>query len=120
MANKRNLKKQIKYICGELAVECILAREYVEGIDADAMNKMVYEIADLQEKSLKNVYFSFDKTPQDFESLKDYHKAVSAYYHNAYKVFYQEFNKHVASIIHSMNTLLPQAQRDLNKQIANS
>ncbi len=120
MANKRNLKKQIRYICGELAVECILSRDYVEGIDTEKMNMLVCEIAELQENSLKNVSFSFDKTPREFESLKAYNKASGAYYRNAYKVFYQEFNKHVASVVKSMNALLPEAQREMNKKIANA
>lgn len=120
MANKRDLKKQIKYICGEIAVECILARECVEGIDMNKMNKIVFDIADLQQKSLKNATFSFDKTPSDFESRKAYHHAANAYFKNAYKVFYAEFNKHIQSIVKQMNELLPAAQREINKKLANA
>ena len=32
MANKRDLKKQISYICGDIATECLIAAEYVKGI----------------------------------------------------------------------------------------
>ena len=55
MASKRNLKKQIRYICGEIAVECILARECVKDIDVAKMNEIVIKVADLQEKSVRNV-----------------------------------------------------------------
>lgn len=120
MANKRDLKKQIKYICGEIAVECILAREYVDGINAEKMNEIVFEIAELQQKSLKNATFSFDKTPKDFGNKKEYHHAANAYFKNAYKVFYAEFNKHIQAIVKQMNELLPAAQREINKKIANA
>ena len=33
MGNKRLLKKQIKYACGDLAAECIIAINFVDGID---------------------------------------------------------------------------------------
>lgn len=118
MANKRNLKKQVRYICGELAGECIVARDFIEGIDAEKMNQVILSVADLQLKSLKNASFSFDKTPKSFATLKEYHKAERKYYHEAYKTYYTEFNKHVAEIVKSMNALLPKAQREINKKIA--
>lgn len=52
MANKRELKKQIKYICGDVAMQCIITREFVEGVDAEKMNDLVFQTADLQSKSL--------------------------------------------------------------------
>ena len=41
MANKRDLKKQIRYICGDLAAECLIAGEYVDGIDRKSMRAIV-------------------------------------------------------------------------------
>ncbi|MDE6528858.1 MAG: hypothetical protein K2L78_07420 [Muribaculaceae bacterium] len=35
MANKRKLKKHIIYVCGDVATECLIAAEYVKGIDGD-------------------------------------------------------------------------------------
>ena len=103
MASKRNLKKQIRYICGEIAVECILARECVKDIDVAKMNEIVIKVADLQEKSVRNVSFAFDKVPHDFESRALYNKAAAKYFKNAYKVFYVEFNKHIQEIVKEMN-----------------
>ncbi|MDE7410417.1 MAG: hypothetical protein K2M94_00050 [Paramuribaculum sp.] len=118
MANKRNLKKQVRYICGDLAGECIMARDFIEGIDADKMNDVILRIAGLQVNSLKNASFSFDKTPKSYASLKEYHKAAHTYYNEAYKTFYAEFNKQVEEIVKAMNALLPKAQREINKTIA--
>ena len=120
MANKRDLKKQIKYICGEIALECIMTREYVEGVDPKKLNDLVIRTADLQQKSLKNATFAFDKTPSDFDSLKEYHKTSNAYFAKAYKTFYAEFNKSVQEIVDQLNKAIPESQRELNKKIANA
>ncbi|MCM1292124.1 MAG: hypothetical protein NC111_00175 [Bacteroides sp.] len=119
MANKRELKKQIKYICGEVALECIITRECVENTDSEALNNLVIRLAELQEKSIKNATFSFDKTPKDFENKKAYHKAAYEYFHKAYASFYAEFNKQVQAIVDDLNKAIPAAQREANKQAAN-
>lgn len=61
MANKRLLKKQIKYICGDIAGECIMSRYLIPGIDAEKMESIVLEVATLQAATLKRVTFDFDK-----------------------------------------------------------
>lgn len=118
MANKRILKKQIKYICGEVALQCILTREYVSGTNADNLNNLVIAAADLQEKSLKNASFSFDKTPKDFDNPADYRKAATAYYKQAYSVFHKEFNSHIQEILKQLNAEIPAEQREINKKAA--
>ena len=119
MANKRDLKKQIKYVCGELALECIMTREYVEGADIKLLNDLVLRAAELQTNSLKNATFSFDKTPSDFESRAVYNRAAEQYFKNAYAHFYKLFNTHVKEIVSELNKATPAAQRELNKKIAN-
>lgn len=119
MANKRNLKKQVKYICGELALECIMTREYVENTDVKALNDLVLRIAELQTNSLKNATFSFDKVPTDFSSKADYNHAASEYFKKAYNTFYKSFNAQVQEIVSSLNKCIPEAQRELNKKLAN-
>ncbi len=118
MANKRSLKKQIRYICGEVAMQCILSREFVEGIDADKMNELVIKTAELQSNALANVTFAYDKMPHDFASRHDYNKSATAYFRAAYKKFYGEFNKNLQGILKELNEALPAEQREKNKQLA--
>ena len=75
MANKRDLKKRIKFICGDIACECIMARNFIPGVDAEKMNNNIYEVASLQTSTLKRVSFVYDKVVADFESKKAYQKA---------------------------------------------
>ena len=119
MANKRDLKKQIKYVCGEIALECIMTREYVEGADAKQLNDLVLRTAELQSNSLKNATFSFDKAPHDFASKAEYNRAANEYFKKAYTTFYAQFNAHVQEIVNDLNKAIPTAQRELNKKLAN-
>lgn len=116
MANKRDLKKEIKYVCGDLAAECILAKNFIKGVDSKAMTAAIGEIASLQTAALSNVSFSFDKYPSDFPTGRAYHKARREYYAEAYKVLRDKFYDKVQEIVKQMNAALPQAVKDANKK----
>ena len=44
MANRRNLKKNINYICGELFAECVSLRLYTPGVDPQAADDVMTNI----------------------------------------------------------------------------
>ena len=116
MANKRKLKKHIIYVCGDVATECLIAAEYVKGIDGDTMRGIVCKLALLQENVVKNVTFAFDKVPGDFTSRRDYNKARSAYFKKAYAALREKFNNRILDIVKEMNAALPQEVKDANKR----
>ncbi len=116
MSSKRNLKKRVRYMCGDIAAECIIAKTVVPGIDPDTMSALVVKIACLQEQTLQKLSFAYDKVAADFEHMAAYRKARHEYMAKAYRSLKGEFNKQVAAIVNEMNAALPQAQKDLNKQ----
>lgn len=118
MASKRNLKKEIRYICGDLALESILTAEYVPGANISKLNELVARIAILQEHALRNCGFAFDKAVRDFDSKADYRKALASYNAAAFKKFREDFNAQTAEIVKELNASIPQKQRELNKEIA--
>lgn len=115
MANKRDLKKRIKFICGDIACECIMARNFFVGVDAEKMNNNVYEVASLQTTTLKRVSFAYDKVVADFENKKAYQKAKSKYFADAYKKLHSDFNDGINAIVKLMNDSLSKEQRDVQK-----
>lgn len=117
MANKRILKKQIKYICGEVALQCIITRECFNG-NSDKLNELIIATADLQESTLKKVTFSFDKTAKAFAHRAEYQKAATAYFKQAYGVLQKEFNGSIQEILKKLNAEMPAEQREANKQAA--
>lgn len=116
MANKRDLKKEIRYVCGDLAAECLIAKNFVKGVDCEAMKNIIGEIADLQISALDTVSFSYDKVRSDFESGREYAKARSAYFRKAYGSLREKFYDKVQAIVKKMNAALPAEVKANNKK----
>ena len=116
MANKRDLKKQIHYVCGELALTCIFTRDCIPGVDLAKVNDIIVKVASLQSNALKHLNFSFDKARKDFNNPADYNKAKSVYERKAYKSITDEFNSKMAEIVKELNAQLSPEQRELNKK----
>ena len=127
MANKRNLKKAIRFACGDMAGECIFAENTIEGTDVAAWDQIILDIALLQEEAVNRVSVSFDKVPRDFENKKDYNKArrtyfkavekaLAEYMHTeteqivAYGSIYATGDTH-PQIVAAMNALLPKGKK---------
>lgn len=116
MANKRNLKKYIKYTCGDIAGECIFAKIYFAGVDDNKMDEIIVKAAGLQTTTIDKVSVSFDKTPKTFGgNLADYRKAKKQYFKECYKALKQEFVKDIENIVCEMNAALSQEQKEANK-----
>lgn len=107
MANKRNLKKQIRYICGDIAGECLLAKTLIPGVDNDAMTDVIVKTADLQATALRRTNISFDKSPRDFDNISEYRAAKSKYYRQAYHKLSEGFNNQILSVVKEMNAAMP-------------
>lgn len=115
--NKRYLKKEIRAICGDLAGECIMMRELMPGVDVEAANNLIIEIAGLQVDTIRKVSFAFDKIEHDFENRKAYRQAKHAYYAAAYKKLLDDFNAAVAAVVKKLNAMLTDEQREANKKL---
>jgi hypothetical protein len=117
MANKRQIKKHIRYVCGDLAAELLIARHVYEGFDDKKVNEIINDIASLQVDSIKNVTFDFDKARRSFEHEGAYRKARHTYFHQAYATLLADFNNSVTEIVRNMNEAMPQEVKDANKQL---
>lgn len=115
MANKRKLKKAIKAMCGDLAGECLVSRDFVPNIDSKKMEEIILKIADLQYATVDNATFSFDKSASSFGNRHEYKTARNAYFRKGYSKLISEFYKSVDEIVREMNAALPAAQKEANK-----
>ncbi|MDE6323203.1 MAG: hypothetical protein K2L46_05055 [Paramuribaculum sp.] len=116
MASKRDIKKRIHFVCGELAMNCIFAIDFIDSIDREKMDDIIMEIASLQRNSIKRLSFSFDRNASDFASGAEYRKSLNEYKKLAIKSLSNEFNQKIAEIVKKMNSLLSAEQREINKQ----
>lgn len=116
MANKRQIKKYIRRVCGDLAGEILTARQMFSGFDREKVREIVLEIAALQVHAIDAASFAFDKVARDFDNGADYRKARNAYYKAAYKKLLDEFHAKVVEIVGKMNQAMPQEVKDAVKE----
>lgn len=114
MANKRALKKAVKNVCADIATECLIAAQYVKGVEPEKMDAIVQRLADLQSSALSSISFGFDKIPSDFERLSDYKAAKESYFKKAYASFKQKFAAHINEVVKEMNNALPVEVKQAN------
>ena len=105
MKSKRDLKKQIKYICGDLVGECLLIGEICPDDKQDELAQLIVDLAVLQEEALSRCTFSFDKAARDFASESEYKKAKSSYVRKAYNTLHDQFNGRLSELVHKMNQI---------------
>lgn len=116
MANKRDLKKEIQYVCGDIAAECLIAKNFVKGVDKEKLTEVIGKVADLQISAIDAVSFSFDKLPKDFENGAAYNKARYTYFRKAYTALREKFYTKVNDLVKEMNAAIPQEVKDNNKK----
>lgn len=107
MSNKRNLKKYIRRVCGDLAAEIVYAANVNEEYSVEKVSTIVGKIAELQCVALDRATFAYDKVARDFDNTKEYNKAKAAYNKKAYKHLIDEFNASVKTIVKAMNDARP-------------
>lgn len=110
MANKRILKKQVHYICGDIALECAIALQTIPGINEEIINQTIVDLAELQTKTLEKISFSFDKAAHDYDNKSEYTKEKALYNKKAFSKLKIEFNQAILDIVNKMNSALPKSE----------
>ncbi len=117
MANKRNLKKNIEYVCADIVGECLFAQDAFEGIDVAKMDEVIFKVALLQDSAIKKISVNYDKQPKDYKSNpSEYRKGRRVYFKAVEKAIAEYVRDGIDAIVKEMNSLLPAAQREANKK----
>ncbi len=114
-ANKRLLKKEIRTICGSLAGECVIAKLTIPGVNHEDFNKIIYELADLQDSAISLISVSFPQSASAFDGIKAYKDARRKYFKESFNRLKSIFNNRVDEIVKEMNAALPEEQKAANK-----
>ena len=116
MANKRNFKKMVRCVCGEIAGQCIYTQNFIDGIDGDKMDDIICDVAMLQVRTIDRVSVSFDRNMKSFSgNAREYRKAREIYFKKCYEGIKKEFMASLNEVVSRMNALIPQEVRDANK-----
>lgn len=105
MQSKRTLKKQVRYICGDLVGECLLLGEVCPEEKLDEVNQLIVDLAVLQEGTIAKASIAFDKAVKEFPNRKEYNKARNAYYRAAFTALHKQFNETLNECVHRMNVV---------------
>ena len=118
MANKRQFKKRVQYLCGSIADELQFTQFIVKGLSDDVVTEIMYNIAVLQAETVMHVSVSFDKVPHDFDNRSEYNKARRRYYRAAFAHLRQEMYEKANAILKKINSEVPADQRKLLASLA--
>lgn len=55
MANKRNLKKAINYIAGELFTECVVLKDFIPNTDKEKVTGVMTKVLAMQDEMLRRI-----------------------------------------------------------------
>lgn len=113
--NKRQLKKQIQGLCAGLAVDTVIASDYIPSMNPDQVAALVADAAKAQTQSLRRLSLSFDKTPRDFETRREYRKARAAYFKAAFAKLRSDLNAEADKIVSTLNSALSEQDKEVNK-----
>ncbi len=91
MANKRDLKKAINYVTGELLSECLCNKYLIPGTDVEKVDALMGKIIGIQDDFLCRIGANADKDS----------KAVKAYY----RKLRTDFDQAIDEVMDEMATL---------------
>ena len=89
MANKRNLKRTINYVCGDLFAECVASSLYGSKPENDNVNALLASILSMHNDFTRRV-----SHPEPGMEPKQFYKALAG-----------DFKKHVEEITDQINNL---------------
>lgn len=87
MANKRNLKKEINYVAGELLSECLCNKYLIPGTDAEKVDALMGKIIGIQDDFLCRVGANGDKDPK---KVKVYYRKLRADFDKAIDEIFED------------------------------
>lgn len=116
MSSIRRTKKDIRYACGDLAAELLIASHAIKDFNRDETPNIINDIASLQVDSLSKCKFAFDKVKSDFEDGKAYRIAKNKYAAAAFRKLKEEMSTRMQEIVGKMNAAMPQHIKDAAKK----
>lgn len=115
MSSIRKFKKQVRYACGDLAGETLVASYYINGFAREDADRIICEAAALQSDTLAKCKFYFDKVCRDYADKAAYRRARRAYFKAAFATLHKNFRERMEQIVSDMNKALPTEAKEANK-----
>lgn len=88
MASRRNLKKEINYVIGDIFTECLIYKELVPGVDKDAADALIVDLLKIDNDFIARISHT------EPGKAKEY-----------YRSFIGDFRKQISEVIDKLNKL---------------
>ena len=88
MASRRNLKKDINYVIGDLFTECLIYKELVPGTDAKAADELIVELLRIDNEYISRINHTEPGKAKEF-----------------YRTLVTDFQKSILAVIDKLNKL---------------
>jgi hypothetical protein len=88
MAKRRDLKKNVNYVAGELLAECVVLSKFIPGVDKAKADALMVDVLNMQDEFISRISHTEPGNVKGF-----------------YKKFRQDFNAQVNTIIEGLEKL---------------
>ncbi|WP_291527809.1 hypothetical protein [Bacteroides sp. UBA939] len=88
MASRRELKKNVNYIAGELFTECLINGLFVPGVDKNKADELMTAVLNMQDEFVSRISHTESKNAKGY-----------------YKKFHEDFNIKVDEIVKGITEL---------------
>lgn len=118
MANKREFKKNVEALGGELCENMMVTWYNVEGADKKAISNAIGKVLGGVEAARSHSNVFFDKGAKAFSNRHEYSKAKKAFFRQLFNKIIADYNQVINDALKEYNGALPQEVKDANKAIA--
>lgn len=79
MASRRDLKRDISYVIGDIFTECLIYKELVPGTDKDAAEKLIVDLLRIDNEFITRISHTEPGKAKDYYRalIKDFQKEIS-------------------------------------------
>ena len=88
MASRRDLKKDINYVIGDIFTECLIYKELIPGTDAKVADELIVELLHIDNDFISRISHTEPGKAKDF-----------------YRTLTTEFQKSILAVIDKLNKL---------------
>ncbi len=80
MASRRDLKRDISYVIGDIFTECLIYKELVPGTDKDAAEKLIVDLLRIDNEFITRISHTEPGNAKGYYRtlVKDFQKEISA------------------------------------------
>lgn len=116
MANKREFKKALDFMGGELCENMMLTYVNEEKSDKKKISEAIGKILAATDSARKNANIFFDRGPKGYADRKAYSKEKRNFFKTLFDKIVTDYNEAISESLKIFNSALPESVKEEQKQ----